>query len=254
MKFGKFLLSCAAALALVVPALAQTKAPATGKAAAKAALPRVAILKFPTAPGAWSGWRHGGWGNKEERIADVLQDLFVTELVSQGKGKLRLVERERLNEIRNELNFQQSGEVDTATVQKIGKLLGVKYLITGKITRFAYKDSSIKGGWLAGALVGKATGNWIASGAAGDTQVGRASLSGRLDVRLIEVETGEILVVAKDEGKVADTSVMIGGTGREVEYNEELVNEIFEPIVERMSPKLIKGITKEHADSEEASE
>jgi curli biogenesis system outer membrane secretion channel CsgG len=253
MTFGRLILSCAAALALAVPGLAQTKAPSS-KAAAKAALPRVAILKFPTAPNAWTGWRHGGWGNEEGRISDVLQDLFVTELVSQGKGKLRLVERERLNEIRNELNFQQSGEVDTATVQKIGKLLGVKYLVTGKITRFAYKDSSIKGGWLAGALVNKATGNWIASGAAGDTQVGRASFTGRLDIRLIEVETGEILVTAKDESKVADTSVMVGGTGREIEYDQELVNKVFEPIVERMSPKLIKGITQEHTDTDEESE
>ena len=122
MKFGKLLVSCAAVLALVVPALAQTKT--SSKATAKAALPRVAILKFPTAPGAWSGWRHGGWGNEEGRIADVLQDLFVTEMVSLGKGKLRMIERERINEIRGELNFQQSGEVDTATVQKVGKLFG----------------------------------------------------------------------------------------------------------------------------------
>lgn len=249
MKFGKFLLACAAATALVVPAMAQTKT--SSKAAAKAALPRVAVLKFPTAPGAWSGWRHGGWGNEEGRIADVLQDLFVTELVSQGKGKLRMVERERLNEIRGELNFQQSGEVDTATVQKVGKLLGVKYMITGKVTRFAYKDSSIKGGWLAGALVGKAIGHGIASGAAGDTQIGRASFTGRLDVRMIEVETGEILVTAKDDSKVTDTSVMVGGTGREIEYDQELVNKVFEPIVEKMAPKLIKGITQEHSDSDE---
>ena len=130
----------------------------------------MAVLKFPCAPGAWSGWRHGGWGNEEGRIADVLQDLFVTELVSKGKGKLRMIERERMNEIRGELNFQQSGEVDTATVMKVGKLLGVQYMITGKVTRFAYKESSIKGGWLAGALVGKVTGHGIASGAAGDTK------------------------------------------------------------------------------------
>ena len=250
MRFCRFLVSCATVLALAVPAMAQAKTKTSSKAAAKASLPRVAVLKFPTAPGAWTGWRHGGWGNEEERIADVLQDLFVTELVSEGKGKIRLVERERINEIRGELHFQQSGEVDTATAQKVGKLLGVKYMVTGKVTRFAYKDSSVKGGWLAGALVGKITGNSIASGAAGDTQVGRASFTGRLDVRLIEVETGEILVTAKDEGKVADTSVMVGGTGSEIEYDQELVNKVFEPIVERLAPKLIKGIAGEHAEGE----
>jgi curli biogenesis system outer membrane secretion channel CsgG len=247
MKIGKFIVSFAATMALVFPAFAQTKT------SSKTSLPRVAVLKFPVAPGAWSGWRHGGWGNEEARIADVLQDLFVTELVSKGKGKIRLVERERINEIRGELNFQQSGEVDTATVQKVGKLLGVKYMITGKVTRFAYKDSSIKGGWLAGALVGKLTGNSIASGAAGDTQIGKASFSGRLDVRLIEVETGEILVTEKDDGSVSDTSVMVGGTGKEIEYDEELVNKIFEPIVEKMAPKLVRGITKEAVSSDDSN-
>ena len=42
---------------------------------------------------------------------------------------------------------------------------------------------------------------------------------------------------------------MVGGTGSEVEYDQELVNKVFEPIVERMAPKLVDGITKEHADS-----
>jgi curli biogenesis system outer membrane secretion channel CsgG len=132
----------------------------------------------------------------------------------------------------------------------VGKLLGVKYMITGKVTRFACKESTIKGGWLAGALVGKLTHSGIASGAAGDTQIGKASFTGRLDVRLIEVETGEILVAQKEDGTVADHSVMVGGTGSEIDYDEELVNKVFEPIVEKMAPKLISGITKEHADSE----
>ena len=54
----------------------------------------------------------------------------------------------------------------------------------------------------------------------------------------------------KDESKVADTSVMVGGTGREIEYDQELVNKVFEPIVEKMTPKLIKGITEVHASGE----
>ncbi len=247
MRYGKLLLSVAAVLAVTSSALAQK---ALSKDA-KAGLARVAVLSFPCAPGSWSGWRHGGWGNQESHIADVLRDLFVTEMTSKGKGKLRMIERERLEEVRGELKFQQSGEVDTATAQKVGKLLGVKYMVTGKVTRFAYKESNIKGGWLAGALVGKLTGSSIAGGAAGDTQVGKASFSGRLDVRLIEVETGEILAAEKDDGSVSDTSVMVGGTGKEIEYDEELVNKIFEPIVAKMAPKFVRAITKENvADAE----
>lgn len=242
MKIGKFIVSFAATMALVFPAFAQTKT------SSKTSLPRVAVLKFPVAPGAWSGWRHGGWGNEEARIADVLQDLFVTELVSKGKGKIRLVERERINEIRGELNFQQSGEVDTATVQKVGKLLGVKYMITGKVTRFAYKEGGFSSGWGVGALVGKVTGSGMAGAVAGSVNVKKASFSGRLDLRLIEVETGEILGTWKDEDKVDDTSVKVAGTGAEVQYDEELVNKVFEPIIQRVAPKMVRIITQEASE------
>jgi len=244
MRLSKILISVAA-VCLLAPVLSAQKSLTKEE---RAGLPRVAVLKFPCAPGCWSGWHHGGWGNEEARIADVLGDMFVTELTTKGKGKLRVIERERLNEIRNELQFQQSGEVDTATVQKVGKLLGVKYMITGKVTRFAYKDTKISGGWGLGALVGKATGSGLAGAVAGDSHMGKASFTGRLDVRVIEVETGEILDAVKEEGSTSDMSVKIAGTGKDVEYDEEMVNKIFEPIVEKMVPKCVRAMTKANAD------
>ena len=245
MKFGKLLFTLAAVFLLASPLLAQRRL----SKEERSGLPRVAVLKFPCAPGAWYGsWRHGGWGHQEAHIADVLSDLFVTELTSKGKGKVRVIERERINAIREELHFQQSGEVDTSTAQKVGKLLGVKYLVTGKVTRFGYKESKITSGWGIGALVGKVTGSGLAGAVAGDAKIGKASFTGRLDVRLIEVETGEILETVKDEGTITDTSVKIAGTGQEIEYDEELVNKIFEPIVERMAPKFVRAMSKAHAD------
>lgn len=245
MRMGRMFLTIMAALALVAPLSAQKLTKEQ-----KAKLPRVAIIEFKAAPDAWHGWRHGGWGNNMSTISNQLRDMLVTELTQLGKGKFRMVERERLEEIRGELAFQQSGEVDTATVQKIGKLLGVKYMITGKVTRFAYKESGISGGWGLGALVGKATGSGLAGAVAGDMKLKKASFTGRLDLRMIEVETGEILGTWKDEDKVADTSVKIAGTGTEVEYDEELVNKVFEPILQRLAPKMVRVITTEGADEE----
>ncbi|MBK8727604.1 MAG: hypothetical protein IPL96_16580 [Holophagaceae bacterium] len=61
--------------------------------------------------------------------------------------------------MRAEINFGQSGEVDTATAVKLGKLLGVKYMVTGKITRFAFKKGGFSTGWLTGLGVAKVAGN-----------------------------------------------------------------------------------------------
>lgn len=245
MRLGRLLVSLAAILTFALPGLAQKLSKEE-----KAKLPRVAIIEFKAAPDCWHGWRFGGWGNHMATISNQLRDMYVTELTQKGRGKFRMVERERLEEIRGELAFQQSGEVDTTTIQKVGKLLGVKYMITGKVTRFAYKESGVKTGWGVGALVSKLTGDSTAGAVAGSVNVKKASFSGRLDVRLIEVETGEILGTWKEEGAVNDTSVKVAGTGAEVDYDEELVNKVFEPIVERMTPKMVRIITQEGSSEE----
>jgi curli biogenesis system outer membrane secretion channel CsgG len=92
-----------------------------------------------------------------------------------------------------------------------------------------------------GALVGKVTGSGMAGAVAGSVNVKKASFTGRLDIRLIEVETGEILGAWKDEDSVNDTSVKVAGTGGDVQYDEELVNKVFEPIVARIAPKLLRA-------------
>jgi curli biogenesis system outer membrane secretion channel CsgG len=244
MRLRKLLISLLAVFAIAAPAFAQKKM----SKEEKAKLPRIAILEFKAAPDAWHGWSHGGWGNNMSTISNQLRDMFTTEIVEKGKNKLRVIERERLAEIRGELNFQQSGEVDTATVQKIGKLLGVKYVMTGKITRFAYKEGGFGTGWGVGALVGRVTGDGMAGAVAGSVNVKKASFSGRLDIRLIEVETGEVLGAWKDEDKVDNTSVKVAGTGGDVQYDEELVGKVFEPIVQRITPKLLRATISAHED------
>ena len=244
MRFRKLLLALLAVAAVATPAFAQKKL----SKEEKSKLPRIAILEFKAAPDAWHGWRFGGWGSHMGTISNQLRDLFTTEIVEKGKNKIRVIERERLAEIREELNFQQSGEVDTATVQKIGKLLGVKYVMTGKVTRFAYKEGGFSSGWGVGALVGRVTGDGLAGAVAGSVNVKKASFTGRLDIRLIEVETGEILGAWKDEDKVSDTSVKVAGGGSEVQYDEELVNKVFEPIVQRITPKLLRATVTAHED------
>lgn len=122
-------------------------------------------------------------------LSGQLRDLFTTELLAHGAGKLRLIDRERLEDIRKELELQQSGEVDVATVQKLGKLLGVSYVMTGKVTRFAY----------------------------------RSSVAG----------------------------VELVGAGVEIAYDGELVNKVFEPVVQRLAPRLLAAIVRNQAGAAE---
>lgn len=209
----------------------------------KSKRPRVAILEFPVAKGAYEGWSWSGDNhNSESRMASVLQDLFVTELSEAGSGKIRLIDRAALEKIRGEQAFGQSGEVDPATAVRLGKLLGVKYMITGKITRFAFKKSGFKTGWLTGYGVGRITGNSDAGAVAGSVNVAKAEFSGRLDARVIDVETGEIIGAVGDDSKVSNVGVKVAGTGGEIQYDQTMVSQVFEPIIKSMSPKLVAKI------------
>jgi curli biogenesis system outer membrane secretion channel CsgG len=215
----------------------------------KAKKPRLAILDFPATHGAFSNC--GGWGSNSAQMSDALRDLFTTAISEKANGKLRLVERERLKEIRGELKFQQSDEVDPASAQKVGQLLGARYVLTGKITRFACKVSSASTGWGVSALVGKVTGSGLAGDVAGSVHMKKVNFSGRLDARLIEVETGEVLVTFKDENETGDTSAKVAGTGAEVEYDDELASKVFEPLVEKMAAKVIKKTVKAAEEDDE---
>jgi curli biogenesis system outer membrane secretion channel CsgG len=212
----------------------------------KAKKPRMAILDFPPASG---GWSCSGWNQSEHRMSNALRDLFTTEISEKSKRKVRIIERERLKDIQNELSFEQSGEVDGSSAQKIGKLLGVRYLLSGKITRFACKKSEASTGWGVGALVGKVTGSGMAGAVAGSVHTAKMSFSGRVDARLIDVQTGEILGTFKDEEDIADSSVKVAGGGSQVDYDEELVNKVYEPIVERIAPKIVKKIVVVHEEN-----
>ena len=212
----------------------------------KAKKPRIAILDFPPASG---GWSCSGWNQSEHRMSNALRDLFTTEIGEKSKGKVRIVERERLKDLRDELSFEQSGEVDGASAQKIGKLLGARYILSGKITRFACKKTEASTGWGVGALVGKLTNSGMAGAVAGSVQTQKMKFSGRVDARLIDVQTGEILGTFKDEEETADSSVKIAGGGSQIDYDEELVNAVYEPIVQRLAPKIVKKVGVVHEEN-----
>lgn len=237
MRLRNFLISASLLMGLVIPG--QT----LNAQVEKSKRPRVAILEFPVAKNAYEGWSwYGDNHNSESRMASVIQDLFVTELSEAGSGKIRLIDRAALEKIRSEQAFGQSGEVDPATAVKLGKLLGVKYMITGKITRFAFKKSGFKTGGLTGWGVSRLTGNSDLGAVAGSVQVGKAEFSGRLDARVIDVETGEIIGAAGDDSKVSNVGVKVAGTGAEIQYDQTMVSQVFEPIIKLMAPKLVSKI------------
>ncbi len=66
-----------------------------------------------------------------EAMRKGFADLLITDLVAWDG--VRVVERDRLEDVIKELEFQQTRFVDQAGALKIGKLVGAKYVVTGSL-------------------------------------------------------------------------------------------------------------------------
>ena len=183
----KTLLPMLAALALwsVSPAVAQTTRPT------------VALMDFDF--GTVDQWWGGNWD-----IGKGVADLIVDELVNDGS--YRIIERKRLDAILAEQNFSNSDRADpeAGKVAKLGKALGVKFLIVGSITKFGTenKKTGVGGGMFGGGKFG--------IGGVG-TSKGKAVVA--ITARVIDTSTGEIMASAKGEGVSSRSGLMLGGGG-----------------------------------------
>jgi curli biogenesis system outer membrane secretion channel CsgG len=138
-------------------------------------------------------WYHGG--------AQAAQDVFVTELVSSGKFKMMkgdqmlAIAKSKLAELG--LTFGQN--FTTPTAAKIGRAMGVKYLLTGAVTEYGVTDKG---------AIATITGN------------------------LIDTSTGE--VVWADEVR----QVSVFGVGGGVD-DERIFDKAFKPAIQQLVSKLV---------------
>jgi curli biogenesis system outer membrane secretion channel CsgG len=204
MKRAITLTVCAALLVTLV-------APVLAGAAAKSDKPRIAVLEFKNkADNQW--WWHGG--------AEASQDVFVTELVKSGK--FRVVEREQLQALMAEKNLTLSGDVDPKAAIKIGKLLGVNYLLTGSVTEYGITDKSAHGSGL-GRLPG--------------FSAGKRSFVAALNARLIDTSTGEIVWADEARAEESSVKVSVGGFGGGVD-DERMFDKVMKPCIQQLTASL----------------
>jgi curli biogenesis system outer membrane secretion channel CsgG len=198
MKRVSILTLCGVALlALVlVPALSN---------AASGEKPRIAVLEFKNkADNQW--WYHGG--------AAAAQDVFVTELVKSGK--FRVVDREQLEAMMQEKHLTQSGDIDPKTAMKLGKILGVNYLLTGAVTEY---------------------GNTDVHGGGGGVSAGKRKFVAALNARLINASTGEVLWADEASQEESSIKVSVFGFGGGVDDNR-MFDKVMKPCIQKLVASL----------------
>jgi curli biogenesis system outer membrane secretion channel CsgG len=154
----------------------------SGEAAAQDKSKRVAVavmdFDYGTVGYHWWGQYDIGKG-----MADQVVDALVED------GSFRVIERKKLDTVLAEQDFAQSDRADpsAAKVSKLGKVLGVRYIIAGSITKFGGEEKSYGGGGLIG-------------GKLGGLGLKKAKTEVSLTARMIDTTTGEIVASTKGEG------------------------------------------------------
>jgi curli biogenesis system outer membrane secretion channel CsgG len=122
------------------------------------------------------------------KLSESVEEGVIDELVNMGGAKV--FTRTEMEKILSEHKFQQSGLADDTTLIKMGRIAGVKYVVTGSVNNvnLVWKtfEEAKKG---ASQYMGIA-GSILAAGL--ETQEGW-NISTTVAIRILDVETGEIL-------------------------------------------------------------
>jgi len=148
--------------------------------------PRIGVLRFTNHVGSLSWWNGS--------VADELQDMLASELVSEGS--FQVLERNEINAVFGEQDLSASGRVSHDTIVKMKRLKGAKYLIAGTVS--AWEESGSKGGGISFkgiSLGGKKDKTYIA-----------------VDVKVIDTETGEIYDARTIEASAKGSAIHAGVT------------------------------------------
>ncbi|MCC5639979.1 penicillin-binding protein activator LpoB [Nostoc sp. CHAB 5844] len=160
--------------------------------------PRIAVLDFDysNVSDNWIWW----WNTSAKGVSDIL----VNKLFESGN--FRVIERSKLEAVLAEQNLGASGRVDASTAAKIGRILGVDTIVTGSITEF-----NIERGGGGVSIFGVAVGG------------GKTSANVKLNVRLINTSTAEIMAIAEGNGRSSDGegAVSIRGVSVDTSSNKE---------------------------------
>ena len=95
----------------------------------------------------------GWWGY--ERLGPAARNTIDTEFSENRmlSDKFSVVERDKLNLVMKEQGLAQSGAVDPASAAKVGKILGVKYIVLGGIDKFNIDKTGGGFGGIGGSVV-----------------------------------------------------------------------------------------------------
>jgi curli biogenesis system outer membrane secretion channel CsgG len=155
------------------------------------------------------------------RLGNTATDIMITELVKTGK--FIVVEREKMQKLLEEQKLGQSGAIDPNTAAEVGKILGLNAIMTGSISQFGVKKE------------GK---DFIIS------QSKQQIVECTVDIRVVDVETGQVLLADSGKGVVKKSSGKFLGMGNKSKYDETLEGEALRAAIVQFMDNIISQVNR----------
>jgi curli biogenesis system outer membrane secretion channel CsgG len=204
-------LACALVLAGGLPAQAQGKI-------------KIAIWEFENhAENHWAFWNDLGPAARNQIDTEFSENPKLSE-------KFSVVERDKLNLVMKEQGLAASGALDPQTAAKVGRILGVKYIVTGGIDKFNINNT--KAG--IGAL-----------GFGGNLLQANATIN----MRMIDTTTAERLLSVSADGEVKKGGARVAGTGVSRDSEWGIASETIQKTAKSLVAKFVAGGYLEKLDA-----
>ncbi len=165
---------------------------------------RVAVMDFENKS------QHGGWA-----LGRGASDMLATELVKTGK--FSVMERDHLSSVLKEQNLGASGTVDPTTAARIGKVIGVEYIITGAVTEYGQSEYG---------------------GGGGGFGLKKKGYHATVDIRMVDTTTSEIVFADSASHSEASYDVKVFGYGGGESFDEKKATEVMRAAIAALAGKI----------------
>jgi curli biogenesis system outer membrane secretion channel CsgG len=142
--------------------------------------------------------------------------------IEELSSKFTVLEREKLALIMKEQGLSAAGAVDPQTAAKVGRLLGVKYILTGGIDKFAINTT--RGGIGAIGIGGNMT-----------------TADATINIRMIDTTTAERIISIAETGQVKKGGGFVRGTSLSRDAEWGIASEAIEKASKAIVTKLTTG-------------
>jgi len=145
------------------------------------------------------------------RLGTAASDILVTELVKSGK--FIVVERDKMNRLMEEQKLGMTGAIDPKTAASVGKMLGLNAIVTGSISQFGVATTG------SDYLI---------------TQSKKQVAQCTVDVRVVDVETGQVIWADSGKGESISSKSQILGMGSRGGYDEMIEGESLRAAISKL--------------------